>query len=156
MKPTFLFAAKILAVISALTLAGFYVWNTQKTANDGYTIDLNLEPEVKDFEGFIKYGTPIQTEGTDALGKPVTIMLGSKSIPQPVFSTRKTTVSNTPPPQAVVDPNVQRRVNMLFYSLLDPPRPRPPHRRFMGGSKSGLIETSVNVFDFSPFFRQAK
>lgn len=34
------------------------------TSEDGYTIDLNLAPEVIDFEGFINYGEPIQTSGS--------------------------------------------------------------------------------------------
>lgn len=62
---------------------------------DGYTIDLNLSPEVNEFEGFINYGSPIQTGGTDALGNPVQIVLTENRIPQPVFSTRKVTTSVT-------------------------------------------------------------
>jgi len=56
---------------------------------DGYSIDLNLAPEVNEFEGFINYGSPIQTGSTDALGNPTTIVLTENRIPQPVFSTRK-------------------------------------------------------------------
>jgi hypothetical protein len=94
------------AVVAA---AGFYVFHAQKEANpspqkqetqeggEGYTVDLNLAPEVVEFEGFINYGTPINTSSVnsidtnqvDANGKPITIMLGSKNISQPVFSTRK-------------------------------------------------------------------
>jgi len=62
---------------------------------DGYTIDLNLSPEVNEFEGFINYGSPIQTGGTDALGNPTQITLTENRIPQPVFSTRKVTTSVT-------------------------------------------------------------
>ncbi len=56
---------------------------------DGYTIDLTLAPEVTEFEGFINYGSPIQTGSTDALGNPTTITLTENRIPQPIFSTRK-------------------------------------------------------------------
>jgi general secretion pathway protein D len=62
---------------------------------DGYTIDLNLSPEVNEFEGFINYGSPIQTGSTDALGNPIQITLTENRIPQPVFSTRKVTTSVT-------------------------------------------------------------
>ena len=58
---------------------------------DGYTIDLNLAPEVVEFEGFINYGSPIQTTGTNALGQPQPIVLTENKILQPVFATRKLT-----------------------------------------------------------------
>jgi general secretion pathway protein D len=60
---------------------------------DGYTIDLTLAPEVNEFEGFINYGSPIQTASTDAVGNPTTIVLTENRIPQPVFSTRKVSTS---------------------------------------------------------------
>ena len=62
---------------------------------DGYTIDLNLSPEVTEFEGFINYGSPIQSASTDALGNPVTLTLTENRIEQPVFSTRKVTTAVT-------------------------------------------------------------
>lgn len=62
---------------------------------DGYTIDLNLSPEVTEFEGFINYGSPIQTGASDALGNPTTIVLTENKIEQPVFSTRKVKTSVT-------------------------------------------------------------
>ncbi|TLD71571.1 type II and III secretion system protein [Phragmitibacter flavus] len=62
---------------------------------DGYTIDLNLAPEVTEFEGFINYGSPIQTGASDALGNPTTITLTENRIEQPIFSTRKVTTSVT-------------------------------------------------------------
>jgi len=62
---------------------------------DGYTIDLNLAPEVTEFEGFINYGSPIQTASSDALGNPTTVTLTENRIEQPVFSTRKVTTSVT-------------------------------------------------------------
>jgi len=62
---------------------------------DGYTIDLTLAPEVVEFEGFVNYGSPIQTAATDALGNPTTITLTENRIEQPVFSTRKLSTSVT-------------------------------------------------------------
>ena len=62
---------------------------------DNYSIDLNLAPEVNEFEGFINYGSPIQTGGLDALGNPIQIILTENRIPQPVFSTRKVQTSVT-------------------------------------------------------------
>lgn len=63
--------------------------------SDGYTIDLNLAPEVTEFEGFINYGSPISTGATDALGNPTTVVLTENKIEQPVFSSRKLTTSVT-------------------------------------------------------------
>jgi len=62
---------------------------------DGYTIDLNLAPEVTEFEGFINYGSPIQTTGTDALGNSRPLVLTENVINQPVFSSRKVTTAVT-------------------------------------------------------------
>ena len=56
---------------------------------DGYTIDLNLAPEVVEFEGFINYGSPIQTTGVNALGQSEPVVLTDNKILQPVFATRK-------------------------------------------------------------------
>lgn len=56
---------------------------------DGYTIDLNLAPEVVEFEGFINYGSPIQTTGINALGQSEPVVLTDNKILQPVFATRK-------------------------------------------------------------------
>jgi general secretion pathway protein D len=63
--------------------------------SDAYTIDLTMSPEVNEFEGFVNYGSPIQTGSTDALGNPTTIVLTENRIPQPVFSTRKLSTSVT-------------------------------------------------------------
>jgi general secretion pathway protein D len=62
---------------------------------DGYTIDLNLSPEVTEFDGFINYGSPIQSIGTNALGQPIPIILTDNRIVQPVFETRKVTTAVT-------------------------------------------------------------
>lgn len=56
---------------------------------DGFTIDLRFAPEIVDFEGFINYGSPIQTTATDALGNPVIVTITENRIEMPVFSTRR-------------------------------------------------------------------
>jgi general secretion pathway protein D len=60
---------------------------------DGITIDLNLVPQVVEFEGFINYGSPIQTTSTNALGITQTNVLTPNVINQPIFSARKVTTS---------------------------------------------------------------
>jgi general secretion pathway protein D len=60
---------------------------------DGVTIDLNLVPQVVEFEGFINYGSPIQTTSTNLLGQTVTNVLTPNVINQPIFSARKVTTS---------------------------------------------------------------
>jgi general secretion pathway protein D len=68
---------------------------------DGYTIDLELNPKVTDFDGFINYGSPINgvgyTEGfynVNALVSvraliPISQTLTTNTINQPVFSVRE-------------------------------------------------------------------
>ena len=62
---------------------------------DGQTIDLTLAPSVTEFEGFINYGSPIQTTGgTNVLGLPLPpVVLTPNVINQPIFSTRKVQTS---------------------------------------------------------------
>ncbi len=69
---------------------------------DNYTIDLNLVPQVVEFEGFINYGSPISTINPQALSftgtvlnEPTSIVLTPNVINQPIFSTRKVTTSVT-------------------------------------------------------------
>lgn len=62
-------------------------------AADNYTIDMTLAPQVVEFEGFINYGSPIQTSSTNALGQPVTNVITPNVINQPIFSTRKVTTN---------------------------------------------------------------
>ncbi|MDQ6808725.1 MAG: type II and III secretion system protein [Verrucomicrobiota bacterium] len=68
---------------------------------DGVTIDLNLVPQVVEFEGFINYGSPILAPPT-AISTALGVIPGlSKNdrvltdnvINQPIFSTRKVTTS---------------------------------------------------------------
>ena len=70
---------------------------------DGTTIDLNLVPQVVEFEGFINYGSPIRTVNPAALGitgavasaagVSSSVVLTENVINQPIFSTRKVTTS---------------------------------------------------------------
>ena len=59
---------------------------------DGVTIDLNLVPQVVEFEGFINYGSPINTFST-TLGVSTRQVITENVINQPIFSTRKVTTS---------------------------------------------------------------
>jgi general secretion pathway protein D len=62
---------------------------------DGVTIDLNLVPQVVEFEGFINYGSAIFGVNPNLVsGTTVpTILLTNNVINQPIFSTRKVTTS---------------------------------------------------------------
>ena len=57
--------------------------------DNNFLIDLRFAPEIVEFEGFVNYGSPITTGGTDALGNPVQIVLTENRIEMPVFSTRR-------------------------------------------------------------------
>jgi general secretion pathway protein D len=75
---------------------------------DGVTIDLNLVPQVVEFEGFINYGSPILSPSSsivtdvfntmgNIIGQNVTFIPQSVITPnvinQPIFSSRKVTTS---------------------------------------------------------------
>ncbi len=62
---------------------------------DGTTIDLNLVPQVVEFEGFINYGSPIFGVNPNLISGTTipTILLTENVINQPVFSTRKVTTN---------------------------------------------------------------
>jgi general secretion pathway protein D len=61
---------------------------------DGYTIDLNLVPQVVEFEGFINYGSPITATATNPItGISTQAVITPNVINQPIFSTRKVTTS---------------------------------------------------------------
>ncbi len=86
--------------VTPTTPTAFEVRNTGVTLEvepvvgpDEYTIDLNLVPQVVEFEGFINYGSPIQTSSTNALGQSVVNVITPNVINQPIFSTRKVTTS---------------------------------------------------------------
>src|SRR5205814_2588639 len=67
---------------------------------DGITIDLNLVPQVVEFEGFINYGSPILAPSSSFLNTVTGGLINSPQsvltpnvINQPIFSTRKVTTS---------------------------------------------------------------
>ena len=63
---------------------------------DNYSIDMQLLPEVVEFEGFINYGSPIGTTSTNPItGISQTNVLTPNIINQPIFSTRKVSTSVT-------------------------------------------------------------
>jgi general secretion pathway protein D len=84
-------------------------WETRNTGvtlevepvvgGDATTIDLNLIPQVVEFEGFINYGSPIFAVGVNSVGGQNgislsnSVLLTPNVINQPVFSTRKVTTS---------------------------------------------------------------
>ncbi|MEO5720477.1 MAG: Amuc_1098 family type IV pilus outer membrane protein [Chthoniobacterales bacterium] len=99
-----------LPVVGPATPSAFETRNTGVTLEvepvvgpDGVTIDLNLVPQVVEFEGFINYGSPIRTINPALLGvlgfpAAVTgidssIELTPNTINQPIFSSRKVTTS---------------------------------------------------------------
>ena len=63
---------------------------------DGYSIDMQLLPQVVEFEGFINYGSPIGTTTTNPItGQSTTNILTPNIINQPIFSTRKVSTNVT-------------------------------------------------------------
>src|SRR5438067_5930248 len=98
-----------LPVVGPSTPSNFETRNTGVTLEvepvvgpDGVTIDLNLVPQVVEFEGFINYGSPIRTINPALLGFAPSTLLGTTTqaitltdnvINQPIFSTRKVTTS---------------------------------------------------------------
>jgi general secretion pathway protein D len=96
------------AVVTPTTPQTFETRNTGVTLEvepvvgpDGVTIDLNLVPQVVEFEGFINYGSEIFAVGTNSsviggqtifsISTPV--RLTENVINQPIFSTRKVTTN---------------------------------------------------------------
>src|SRR5438034_192635 len=91
-----------ISVVTPTTPTAFETRNTGVTLEvepvvgpDAVTIDLNLVPQVVEFEGFINYGSPIfginPSILTNALNSQV--LLTQNVINQPIFSTRKVTTS---------------------------------------------------------------
>lgn len=62
---------------------------------DEFTIDLNLAPEVVEFDGFINYGSPILTSSVNALGLVTPVVVTENRIEMPIFNTRKVTTQVT-------------------------------------------------------------
>src|SRR5438477_4138242 len=99
-----------ISVVTPTTPQTFETRNTGVTLEvepvvgpDGQTIDLNLVPQVVEFEGFINYGSPIfgiNPNGGTSVGtggvsifRPTQVLLTENVINQPVFSTRKVTTN---------------------------------------------------------------
>jgi len=96
-----------IAVVTPTTPQTFETRNTGVTLEvepvvgpDGITIDLNLVPQVVEFEGFINYGSPIFGINPGGSSNPITgiftptqVLLTQNVINQPVFSTRKVTTN---------------------------------------------------------------
>ncbi len=60
-----------------------------------FVIDLRFLPEIVEFEGFINYGSPIQSPSTDIMGNPVNAVITENRIEMPVFSKRSVNTSLT-------------------------------------------------------------
>jgi general secretion pathway protein D len=92
-----------ISVVTPTTPQTFETRNTGVTLEvepvvgpDGITIDLNLVPQVVEFEGFINYGSPIfgiNPNATAALTGGGQVLLTNNVINQPIFNTRKVTTS---------------------------------------------------------------
>jgi general secretion pathway protein D len=103
-QSTTLVAGPVPVVVTPTTPQDWETRNTGVTlevepivGGDATTIDLNLIPQVVEFEGFINYGSPINAIGVNTLGgvlsTSVPVELTANVINQPVFSTRKVTTS---------------------------------------------------------------
>src|SRR5438876_1895426 len=97
-------ATTVPVVVTPTTPTKFDTRNTGVTLEvepvvgaDGATIDLNLIPQVVEFEGFINYGSPINAVGVNTtaalISTSVPVVLTENVINQPIFSTRKVTTS---------------------------------------------------------------
>lgn len=53
-----------------------------------FVIDLRFLPEIVEFEGFINYGSPILSPGTDIFGNAISSVITENRIEMPVFSKR--------------------------------------------------------------------
>jgi general secretion pathway protein D len=60
-----------------------------------FVIDLRFLPEIVEFEGFINYGSPIQSPSTDIFGNAVNAIITENRIEMPVFSKRSVNTSLT-------------------------------------------------------------
>lgn len=60
-----------------------------------FVIDIRFIPEIVEFEGFINYGSPILSPGTDIAGNPVSSVITENRIEMPVFSKRSVNTSLT-------------------------------------------------------------
>ncbi|MEP2774627.1 MAG: Amuc_1098 family type IV pilus outer membrane protein [Luteolibacter sp.] len=63
--------------------------------DNDFVIDLRFLPEVVEFEGFINYGSPIQSPSTDIFGNAVNAVITENRIEMPVFSKRSVNTALT-------------------------------------------------------------
>jgi general secretion pathway protein D len=53
------------------------------------TIDVTINPSFIEFDGFVNYGSPINTTTTNALGSTIAVPITENAILMPVFSSRR-------------------------------------------------------------------
>ncbi|MES2995591.1 MAG: Amuc_1098 family type IV pilus outer membrane protein [Verrucomicrobiota bacterium] len=89
-------------IVTPATPTAFETKNTGVTleieptiGENDFVIDLRFIPEIVEFEGFINYGSPIQTPSSDALGNPTVTTITENRIEMPVFSARRVNTSLT-------------------------------------------------------------
>ncbi|MEP4076967.1 Amuc_1098 family type IV pilus outer membrane protein [Haloferula sp.] len=58
-------------------------------------VDITLAPDITDFDGFVNYGSPINSTSTDALGQSFEVTITPNRILMPVFSSMKAGTSLT-------------------------------------------------------------
>jgi general secretion pathway protein D len=57
--------------------------------DNDFAIEMVFKPEISEFEGFVNYGSPIQSTGVGSDGTPITLTLTDNRIEQPIFSIRR-------------------------------------------------------------------
>lgn len=58
-------------------------------------VDVTLNPSFSDFDGFVNYGSPINSTSSNALGLSTTVQLTANRILMPIFSTQKASTQLT-------------------------------------------------------------
>jgi general secretion pathway protein D len=83
------------AIVTPATPTAFETRNTGVTLTikpeivlNDFSVNLNLKPEIVEFEGFINYGSPIFSIGNNLLGQATSVLLTENRIEMPVFSNR--------------------------------------------------------------------
>jgi general secretion pathway protein D len=62
-------------------------------SSDKQYVNLTLKSSFTEFDGFVNYGSPINSTGTDLLGNPITTVLTENSILMPIFSDERFTTN---------------------------------------------------------------
>jgi hypothetical protein len=119
------------AVLSSLTLLAAYVWHSQVTPNTPppdplglSTIELKLEPETVEFDGFVDYGEPVSAGNPKRNDLRI---VSSKVINQPIFSVRQV-ISKTGLHPGSEMPYFRIDSGLPSFNLFDrsnPPAPPP-------------------------------